>query len=550
MCSDYDFIKDNFFILSNENLESAEDRLYGYVLIDDNFCVNKSIGNKIIKNECYGSYINIVNSSEDILIQQDFRGFFGIFIYNSGNSFAVSNSLLFLINYLRKQGIKLTLNTNYAKTIIFTWTSLNYTKTIINEITYLPHIYNLKINKRTKLLEKVRKNYNINMIDIDSSAGIKIIDDWHDRWSNLAKSIVSNNSDYKVNISGGFDSRAALSILFPIKSTHINLEQIRFKSNDHPSLRQDLIIASQIAKKLGFQLNATQENPKYIFISSFLSLAISLFSKMTIHNQIYIYDRYLINPFFYTGGNGGEFVRNHWTQPADKFINEFMPPWEDYRYEMMKMFLSCIKEISDDGQLSDTIPNAIYECCRGRNHFGRYNLESFITNYIGIHPLLDPCLKKLKYRKEYDKNLLFSLIYQRYLPEIDDICFDSNKLINSNTLGIAKEINDKFPKCGEKTYNEISFNIAPRMQPSRQSTPPDTLRIIREIFLSDSLKKMICNFFGENIYAMARNELDSDTLHIDEHIIGLIGIYIAYVASNSSYLHNNIDIIEELADIA
>ena len=136
---------DNFFIIDSNNLELFKSKLYGFAIHD----------NKIIKNESYdghtifngnGTYIQIIKSRDDISIYQDFNGSFGIYIYENDDYFAISNSFIKLVDYI-KHSHEITLNEDYAKYFIsVSLCSLSYSETLINEIKVLPKNYSLNIN--------------------------------------------------------------------------------------------------------------------------------------------------------------------------------------------------------------------------------------------------------------------------------------------------------------------------------------------------------------------------------------------------------------------
>ena len=114
-------IKKNYFIIDSNNLNDVESHMYGFSvskkgILTDNYY--KHLG-KYEEPEPQGTFVMIRKFKNKIIINQDFYGSFGIYIYENKkmNYFALSNSFLLLEEYLiEKQSISL--NKDFADNLV------------------------------------------------------------------------------------------------------------------------------------------------------------------------------------------------------------------------------------------------------------------------------------------------------------------------------------------------------------------------------------------------------------------------------------------------
>ena len=210
-------IDENFFVFDSDNLEKVESHMYGFsistkgILTDNYF---KEMG-KYEEPDVQGVYIMIRRKANEIILNQDFHGSYGLYIFknNDFNYFAISNSFLLLEEYLiGKQNISL--NKDFASNFIITQLctySLN--ETMIKEIVQIPSNAIININIETKKLKISYKDYEENTIPLDSEEGMKIIDKWMDKWGYIFRSLKKKTDNISFDLSGGFDTRMLLTIL-------------------------------------------------------------------------------------------------------------------------------------------------------------------------------------------------------------------------------------------------------------------------------------------------------------------------------------------------
>ena len=176
------------------------------------------------------------------------------------------------------------------------------------------------INIRTKKINIHYKNYKENSIVFESEEGLKLIDNWIDKWCYIFRSLKKITNNISADLSGGFDSRALISILLNsgIDLNEINIHSIIDIKHDHDS---DYKIALNISSKFGFKLN------NFILDNNFTkwnledSLFNEIYSKLGFHKQFYIRDKFYNKPLFIFTGSGGEFLRGAPNIPIKKFIS-------------------------------------------------------------------------------------------------------------------------------------------------------------------------------------------------------------------------------------
>ena len=251
-------IEENFFILDSNNLDKIESHMYGFCVSTKGILTNNYYKNKGFKEEpeIEGVYVLIRKKDNEISLNQDFYGSFGIYIYENKdkNYFAISNSFLYLFEYLvGKQ--ELSLNKDYSDNLIISNLFIASTyETLVNEITKIPSnkLVKIKINEKRIFFHKI--DYEENTIPFESHKGLKIIDKWADKWGYIIRSLKKKTNNISLDLSGGFDTRALLAFIF---SSNINLNEIYIRSiHDNISTHeQDYAIAKNISSKFGFMLN-------------------------------------------------------------------------------------------------------------------------------------------------------------------------------------------------------------------------------------------------------------------------------------------------------
>lgn len=531
-----------FFIISSDNLEEIQSSLYGFCYVDNKIVENVD---DIGKNEPNGdgAYVLIKRNNNIISIEQDFIGSYGLYLYNDETFFAISNSLIYLVDYIKTKR-KITFNKKYADSFIISpLCSVSCQETIINEITMLDRNAIAMININSRHLSIIYKDNQENSIKLDTEGGMEILDNWFNKWTSIIRNLKRQTNRISVDLSGGFDSRLTF-LLFA--ASNIDLNEIRVSSmNDQlHTHKEDFEIASQIANHYKFELNNTS-NMKCELLNYTLNDVInsSFYTKLSFHKQMYYKCNKSLKNRYMFGGHGGECIREYWNNSENDYINEQLSRIPNYfnrdqTYSQIEENirsgiqnnLNNVKQKYTSNE-NDIVSN-LYRDTRCRNHFGKAVVENYFGGYITLSPLLDRNLHKLKLNCDgcKDKNLLMAIILTRYDKDIIKFKFDSGKVIAEQTIKYAEEINKKYPyikttrsfvKKQHQTENDLPVVV---YNNKKACTTDDVNSFIEKVFLSSHTRKSFELLYGEHVYNSIFNDRQKQKWHPQQQAITVIAI--------------------------
>lgn len=450
------FISENFFCIASDNLETPRSRLIGFAFDGNNLYLNHCCG-KRLPDDCTGSYINILVENDHILIQQDSISSYGIYIYKDKDYFAISNSIVYLIDYLAGNHV-LTPNYDYISIFLQFHNTITYTETIISEISILPQNADILIDINNRHLSIDQRYIKDHCVPIDSPETFALLDEWQSRWSSLLACLLQTGQDVEFGLSGGRDSRAVLSI---IDNNKVDLQSICFfnQSGNAHTYRDDRVLAEKIGAIYGFALNQCPNTETINYsrkIAYFLSFLAEGLSHPLYRGSITGWKR----PHFRFGGWASEAHRDVWDGSAENIVNNpnliniSNGALRDARFALLKRVLHEMeiyhtKEISG-AQIFQNKHMISF-------HSGRGAVEEYLFNAVNLCPLADGKLLRIaqKYEQNFDRNLLFAVIITRYLPEISHLGYDSGHLTAPETLNLAKTLSDKYPRKFWETNVEL-----------------------------------------------------------------------------------------------
>lgn len=535
-------VNNNFFIITSDNYASITSKFFGYAILDNGINIGHLNQQKLLDKRTPGIFVNILANDTSIIIQQDYFCGFGLFIFREKNYWALSNSLLFLIQNIAKDK-NISVNLDYFDHFfVQDLVPLSITETIISQITELPHGQYCYIDKKSNELHLKKYNYDNYSLDINSESGIELIDEWYRKYKFIIDSLITNNFNISIDLSGGKDSRIVFSI---VKNLNLNKANVKINSikGKYHTYEHDYIVASKIAEKFSFRLNNSISCEK-INISTKDSILLSLYAKFFFHEQLYFKNAYYKVPKFSITGAGGEGIRNYFFGTSHSFIQEFenMETFNEIDFNKgAKNFLHRVFNLLSEFY-NDPVDDAqkLYIYSRIKNHFGRSAVESFLSNDITIAPLMDPILYKLKITKDAlgDRDLFAVLLLDRYLKELNELYFSGSKPFSKELFNKAKSINNKYPynnlpkieinecKKNQKSNFNIIYKEVLDINFIDNDIPETPEEYYLKLFLTPQVELLVNNTFNYKVYNFALNFAKSNKHFYLKYIIKLISFYI------------------------
>lgn len=545
-----------FFIIDSNNLDKVENKLFGFALKNNDIIRDTYIEEENIYN---GAFINIISSDSEIVISQDFMGSYGLYIYQNKNYFAISNSFVYLLDYLKFSKEKISFNNEYANAFLSgDIYSLSYDKTLINEINVVERNAKIHIDKISKNLSFEYLDFEENSVDVDSQMFFDILDNWYLYWINFIRNLKTKTNNIRVDLSGGFDSRLTFLLFL---GAGINFNEIWINSTDDKlhTHEVDFKIASEIANHYGFKLNDKNNinlTSKNFSIQDILN--ISSYLKLGFHKQFNFKNEKRLSTEYLFGGTGGECIRHYYKMNEKEFINKQLYfPYGDINYtDLINSTTNIVKDSCNKIRNKfvrlnrkwdeDYLTINLFRDTYCRNHFCKQTLEEYFANQIRISPLLDINLHKLKLGEDQktNKDLLNTIIFTRYNKDILNFKFEHGE-INKEILNKALELNSKYPLNielpkdmvsinSEIVFNSDTINNCPKI-------PIEEIKKVYMDFLSaNSTQKFLELFYDKQLISCIITDSSNRQYHSLQLSQPLIAIYkvLKDVIINENYRNN------------
>lgn len=490
---------DEFFIIDCNNLDSVKSKLYGFSICNGEIIFNHDIVENKLNG--LGTYICIEKNNNSISISQDNNGNWGLYIFKDENYFAISNSFLKLVEFIRDD-FQITINDDYAKSLILTNScSMIFKETLINEIEVIPRNYSLHIDILKKTITYEKLDLNVNSIPINTKNCLKVLDNWYYKWTAILRNLKEKTNNIEINLHDDFQSRIILMFIF---SSNIDLNKIRFlnfNSND-----------VDFAKEFGFNWgNDVISSRKEYFNDWTTTMNLIFYSEMGISNN-FDYNFYKYNSPIYTFG-GEEALTNfnfHSHENLDDILEYYLNTagnWDDslkipFNRIFKNSLVNLINEFSPRFNNPDDLRKIHYIEVIHRNYFGKRSLMKYMANCFNLNPLADSEFQQLKLTNDSLTNmtLLMTLIFLRYCPKMLDN-FIKRYEVDQMVLNFAEKINKSYPF----QFKEFEFVSGPPISSLNNQNKHDDkksgdVHYLEKIFKSSAYEEQFINYFSTRLY--------------------------------------------------
>ena len=532
-------VEKNFFLIDSDNLSDVQTRFYGYSIQSDGIYEDDNLTPEAVKNlDGRGCYVYIDARDGQITIKQDLNGSWGIYLFRHGDYFALSNSFFRLLDHVKFRR-PLTVNRDYCHYLLLNDVcSHAYSETAVNEIQLVDRSAILHIDTTKKSLETELTNYREYSVSLDSQAGMVAFDRWVELWGKIFRGLARHTNFVQADLSGGFDSRISFALLLNSKINLNNVRVYSIKGTVH-TFGEDYDIAAQIADHFKFKLNEPFPE-RQIFNCSLTDIFnLDLYSNRTVSSLLRLWGQKGVDKVYRLGGMGGETLRDYWIAPPKEFTKNELRKAAPFSQNLSRELCRSIERILDSGfrsvqnkyHISDSdsryIPQLLYQESRCRNHFGKESLCSYFVNNVRLVPALDPEVRTLKLVTSEcsDAQLLMTLLFVRYEPDLLKFPFQGKRSLVPETVAYAQKLNERFPLAKKNVDCNAPDNF--RLQPrdvrvekilaagGNNPDIPDELSetCLKAVFESTKTYGLFTSCFDEELYRHAAT-------YYDTHVFG------------------------------
>ena len=311
-----------------------------------------------------------------------------------------------------------------------------------------------------------------------------------------------------MDLSGGFDTRLLLSIFLNsgIDINDILVFSSTAKTHSHDI---DLSIAKNISEKYGFKINNLKFFDDTTNLNTKISLYNTIYSKLGFHKEFYLQKKIHNKSIFKFSGNGGEDLRG---MPCSK----------------IKDYINKQSSVNIKGHQKELFNSSINLLDR-TVHFGKGGLERLITNTYTFQPLLDPEIKKIKYKLGKKSDDLIAYIYIRFAKDLINIPFQGNRTISLESIQKAYQLNNisngyKIKTDYNKNFYVDNKTLSNLFSLNDREKSEDDYEYFKKFLKSPRYIKILNDNYDNNIYNWAKKESITSNFHPLRHHYALFAI--------------------------
>lgn len=230
------------------------------VIGDEGYAKFRESRGKTISPGEDGAYIVVQTSDGLTTIGTDFSGYYKLFVYRSGEAWALSNSLVALIDYARARSLPITLSEAHLAGFLIKGAfgnQLASLQTAVREIRLIPATEQVELRERPTgqgiSVANVR-TARVRQLESNRSSYREALAESLSIWLARFRTILSSDLDINSKLTGGQDSRTVLGLLLAAKATcPQGLGRVGFECK--VSAVADLAVARNLANRYGLSLN-------------------------------------------------------------------------------------------------------------------------------------------------------------------------------------------------------------------------------------------------------------------------------------------------------
>ncbi|WP_180062361.1 hypothetical protein [Acinetobacter sp. YH12120] len=364
-----------------------------------------------------------------------------IFYYSNGQEWAISNSFLYLAEFLHRK--RVVLNFNFSTVLGFS-AFHSTTEQLISHSTLVKEIKLLKMDEYINIIDNVFHIKRKNQKNVTSYFDQMVF--YRNKWASRLDALYNRFSDnFSCDITGGYDSRTIFGLLY---SSGVDLSRINMRSNR--LLQDDFVVAKELSNYYGFNLNTSSFKHKVAY-STETAFELWKYGNLGIYFPIY----FSVNDYVQTSniqmhGAGGGGLRgtvgdSSSAQIANRLANKIKDKFSSELIESFKReFIKGAKEAGFDKH--DKLNHNYYNYYRSRYHFGRNQFRSLYSNLITPLASMELyALKNLLSENDFNTRVYsdLMLLCDQKLPTFD--FDDKNRNFSRSQIESSVFYNKKIP---------------------------------------------------------------------------------------------------------